>query len=111
MKIVNRIKKSKDFAFTIKKGRTFRNSSFIIHVANTERDYTRVGISVSTKIGNAVVRNRVKRQIRAICGEVVDFTKSLDIVIIAKQHFLDVDYQENKKLLLELLNNIGRISQ
>lgn len=104
MKIVNRIKKTQDFAVTIKKGKTYRTTSYLVHVANNEMGYTRIGISVSTKLGNAVVRNRIKRQIRAMCGELIDFNQqSLDIVIIAKQHFLEVDYQENKRLLKELL--------
>ncbi len=104
MKIVNRIKKTQDFALTIKKGRASRNPSFVVHIMQNNLNYTRVGISVSTKLGHAVVRNRIKRQIRAICGEIIDFDQqSLDIVIIAKQHFLDVDYQTNKQLLNELL--------
>ena len=75
MKIVNRIKDSKDFALTIKKGRTYRNDSFVIHIAKTDSDHTRVGVSVSTKIGNAVVRNRVKRQIRAMADSLIDYSK------------------------------------
>lgn len=104
MKIVNRIKDSKDFALTIKKGRTYRNDSFVIHIAKTDSDHTRVGVSVSTKIGNAVVRNRVKRQIRAMADSLIDYSKqSYDIVIIARKPFLDVGFHDNKSLLSELL--------
>lgn len=104
MKIVNRIKDSKDFALTIKKGRTYRNDSFVIHIAKTDSDHTRVGVSVSTKIGNAVVRNRVKRQIRAMADSLIDYSKqSYDIVIIARKPFLDAGFHDNKSLLSELL--------
>lgn len=104
MKIVNRIKDSKDFALTIKKGRTYRNDSFVIHIAKTGSDHTRVGVSVSTKIGNAVVRNRVKRQIRAMADSLIDYSKqSYDIVIIARKPFLDEGFHDNKSLLSELL--------
>ena len=64
MKVINRIKASDDFALAIKKGRAQRNQSFVIHYRPNEYTYTRVGISVSSKLGNAVVRNLVKRQIR-----------------------------------------------
>lgn len=105
MKIVNRIKKSKDFAYTIKKGRGIRSGSFVIHTKDSSLSYTRVGVSVSSKLGNAVTRNRIKRQIRAMCGELIDFSKqSLDIVIIAKPGFLTSSYQDNKQLLKELLH-------
>ncbi len=104
MKIVNRIKDSKDFVLTIKKGRTYRNDSFVIHIAKTDSDHTRVGVSVSTKIGNAVVRNRVKRQVRAMSDSLIDYSKqSYDIVIIVRKPFLDVGFHDNKSLLSELL--------
>lgn len=104
MKIVNRIKESRDFALTIKKGKAYRNDSFVLHIAPNNLPYTRVGVSVSTKIGCAVVRNRVKRQIRAMADSLIDYNKqSFDIVIIARKSFLDVDFNDNKSLLSELL--------
>jgi len=104
MKIVNRIKDSNDFAITIKKGKAYRNKSYVIHIAKNDLPYTRVGISVSTKVGNAVVRNRTKRQIRAIVRELIDFNaQSFDIVIIARKPFLDIGFNDNKELLKELL--------
>lgn len=104
MKIVNRIKDSKDFAITIKTGKAYRNKSYTVHIAKNGLTYTRVGISVSTKVGNAVVRNRIKRQIRAIVRELVDFNaQSFDIVIIARKPFLDVGFNDNKSLLSDLL--------
>lgn len=103
MKIVNRIKESRDFALTIKKGKAYRNDSYVLHIAQNNLPYTRVGVSVSTKLGCAVVRNRVKRQIRAIVDSLVDYDKqSFDIVIIARKSFLDVDFNDNKSLLSEL---------
>ena len=92
MKVINRIKASDDFALAIKKGRAQRNQSF------------RVGISVSSKLGNAVVRNLVKRQIRSMCDSLIDYnSQSFDIVIIAKANFLNRSYDDNKQSLQELL--------
>ena len=62
MKVLNRIKKSDEFANAIHKGNSFRLPSYIVHVNENEYGYTRVGISASAKLGCAVVRNRVKRQ-------------------------------------------------
>lgn len=109
MKIVNRIKESNDFSLTIKKGKAYRNESFVVHIAKTNSDHMRVGVSVSKKIGNAVVRNRVKRQIRAMVDSLIDFSKdSYDIVIVARKPFLDVGFHDNKSLLSEILLT-GRI--
>ena len=105
MKVINRIKASDDFALAIKKGRAQRNKSYVIHIRPNEFNYVRVGISVSSKLGNAVVRNLVKRQIRSMCDSLIDYnSQSLDIVIVAKANFLDRSYDDNKQSLKELFN-------
>jgi len=105
MKVINRIKKSDDFALTINKGTSFRLPSYIVHVRKTENLYTRVGISASKKLGSAVVRNRAKRQVRAICDKVIDYNKqSLDIVIIIRHKFLSAGFDDNKSQLSDLMN-------
>ena len=97
MKVVNRIKKNQDFALTINKGQAFRYPSYLIYVKQNELGYTRVGISASKKLGNAVTRNRVKRQTRAIVDSLIDYNKyALDIVIILKLKFLEKDFDDNK---------------
>ena len=108
MKIINRIKASDDFALTIKKGRAKRNQSFVIHYRNNEFKYTRIGISVSSKIGNAVTRNHIKRQIRSMCDSLLDYTKSIDIVIVVKKDYLDYSFEDNNESLKEILKNIDR---
>ena len=105
MKILNRIKRSEDFAIVIHKGRSFRLSSYTIHVNRNELGYARVGISASAKLGNAVVRNRIKRQVRAICDQVIDYKNiSLDIVIVVRKEFLDKTFNDNKSLLSDFIN-------
>ena len=105
MKVINRIKASDDFAVAIKKGRAQRNQSYVIHYRPNEFNYVRVGISVSSKLGNAVVRNLVKRQIRSMCDSLIDYnSQSLDIVIVAKANFLDRSYDDNRQSLKELFN-------
>jgi ribonuclease P protein component len=105
MKVINRIKATDDFALTIKKGKAQRNQSFVIHYRTNEFQYTRVGISVSSKLGNAVVRNHIKRQVRSMCDELVDYEKQhTDIVIVVKQGFLNRTFDDNKTSLEQLLN-------
>ena len=107
MKVLNRIKKSDDFAKAIHKGNSFRLPSYIVHVRKTDNKMTRVGISASKKLGCAVVRNRAKRQVRAICDEVIDYSqKSLDIVIIVKNKFLTNSFDDNKSQLCDLMKGL-----
>ena len=105
MKIINRIKASDDFALTIKKGKAQRDQSYVIHYRTNELNYVRVGISVSSKIGNAVARNHIKRQIRSMCDELIDYNnQTLDIVVVVKQGFLSRSFDDNKMSLKKLLN-------
>ena len=105
MKVINRIKASDDFALTIKKGKAQRDQSYVIHYRTNELDYARVGISVSSKLGNAVARNHIKRQVRSMCDELIDYNnQTLDIVIVVKQGFLSRSFDDNKMSLKKLLN-------
>ena len=105
MKLINRIKASDDFALTIKKGKAQRDQSYVIHYRTNELQYVRVGISVSSKLGNAVIRNHIKRQLRSMCDEIIDYNNySLDIVIVVKPSFLTRSFDDNKASLKKLLN-------
>ena len=105
MKVINRIKKSEDFALTINKGHFYRLPSFKVFINKTDNERIRVGISVSAKLGCAVVRNRIKRQVRAMCDSLIDYQKeSQDIVIIVKATYLEKSFDENKSQLSDLLN-------
>ena len=105
MKKVNRIKESEDFLLTIKKGKVYRSKEFTIHVKKNDYSFSRIGISVSSKIGNAVTRNRIKRQVRAMCDSIIDYDKqSLDIVVIVRKPFLESDFNNNKSQLYVLLS-------
>ena len=105
MKVINRIKKSDDFLLTIKKGKTYRADAYTLHISSNPYSYTRVGISVSSKLGNAVTRNRIKRQVRSMCDSSIDYTKqSLDIVIVVRKPYLDGVFNDNKSQLSDLLS-------
>ena len=105
MKVINRIKKSDDFLLTIKKGRAHHNQAYTIHIRSTQLGYTRVGLSVSSKLGNAVKRVRIKRQLRAMTDSLINYNdQSFDIVIVVRKPFLIGTFSDNKSLLSELLS-------
>lgn len=108
MKVVNRIKANEDFVSTVRKGRALKSPSYIVHYKNNELNICRIGISVSKKIGNAVLRNRVKRQIRAMCDSLVNYSlHAFDVVIVVKDGFINKNFQENSELLQNLFKEIG----
>ena len=108
MKVINRIKANEEFVLTIRKGKTLKNSSYVVHYLKTERNICRIGLSVSKKVGNAVTRNRIKRQIRAMCNSLINYSDyTFDIVIIAREQFIRESFESNKQALNNILSEIG----
>jgi ribonuclease P protein component len=69
-----RLRRTSEFAAVYAKGRAYSDALVVLHVqALEDRSGTsQVGFSVGKKVGNAVVRNRVKRRLRAILAERVE---------------------------------------
>jgi ribonuclease P protein component len=59
-------------------------------------------MSVNKKIGKAVVRNKIKRQVRSIISQ-IEIKSNVDIFIIVRSKVLDIDYEEMNKQILYLL--------
>ncbi|WAA12296.1 ribonuclease P protein component [Fervidibacillus halotolerans] len=108
MKKKYRIKKNEEFQRIFKKGKSAANRQFIIYRLENERDHFRIGLSVSKKIGNAVVRNRIKRYIRQVFHELEqEIRPSYDLIIIARKPAKDMDYHEVKQSLIHVLKISG----
>ncbi|MBO5235930.1 MAG: ribonuclease P protein component [Spirochaetaceae bacterium] len=58
------LKKNKDFQIVYKKGKSYANKYLVMYVLNNEEKKNRLGISVSKKVGNSVVRHRLTRLVR-----------------------------------------------
>ncbi|WP_258728469.1 ribonuclease P protein component [Bacillus atrophaeus] len=103
MKKRNRLKKNEDFQKVFKHGTSMANRQFVLYVLDQpEADEIRAGLSVSKKIGNAVVRNRVKRLIRQVLQDEKDKLKQKDYIIIARKPASQLTFEETKKSLQHL---------
>ena len=102
MKKKFRVKKNEDFSKIISKRNSLANKCFIIYQTKNDIGHGRVGISVSKKLGNAVVRNKIKRQVRMLIQETFNFYESFDYVVIVRNNFLNNDYIINKMELEKL---------
>lgn len=79
------ITKNKEFLRGYKKGQAQVGSLVVIYVIKNRFDHTRIGITASKKVGNAVKRNRARRVIRESLRKLpIDFSKNLDIIIVAR---------------------------
>lgn len=107
MKRLNRVRKHREFDSIIKERRFFKSSHFVVYFHPKEDHLTRIGISVSTRNGNAVKRNLIKRQIRAIIASGYKLDKPIDVVIIARVSYDPSQFASNQLELMELLQKIG----
>ncbi len=98
-----RVKKSRDIEEILKNRKFSGNPYFTVYrKEQNETIHFRYAMSVSKKIGNAVVRNRLKRQIRAIMRD-CSIIPNIDIFIIAKSKILTLSFENMKKELIYLL--------
>ena len=101
---INSLKRQNDFKHVFKKGEVFGNRTFVMYfLKNTLRE-NRVGIIVSKKISNkAVIRNRIRRQIKeAYRLNEENFLEGYDIILIARESIKKTEYQKIEKSLMHL---------
>lgn len=104
MKKYEIVKEHTEFDDIIAKGRYKKNKHFVIYNKESNFSYPRFGIAVGKKIGNAVTRNKFKRQIRMIINNNKNlFKNNQDYIIIVKKSSLDLTYTELNDNLVELL--------
>ena len=107
MIVRNRIKKHSEFQDVISKGKLERSKCFNMYFVKNTLNEARIGISVPKKSGNAVVRNKIKRQVRAICGQVMNFSLNYDLVLVIRKEYNIENFSLIKDELENLLKKLG----
>ena len=93
MKKINILKNNRDFTRIIKGNKSFKYKDYIIYIDRDTNDLYKFGISVSKKIGNAVVRNKLKRQIKNIIDK-KRYENSFNCIIILRKGILKKSFNE-----------------
>ena len=101
------LKRNEEIAKIVQNKQAIRNGSFIVFYKKNNLEFSRVCISVSKKLGIAVVRNKIKRQVREMVTDIFEFEKSFDYVIVVKRNYLSFDFQTNHNRLKELYGKLN----
>lgn len=97
------LKKYGDFQRVYRKGKSYANKYLIMYVLKQDTQENRVGISVSKKVGNSVVRHRLTRLIRESYRLNENrFVRGLDIVVIARPGAKEKNFFDIESALLHL---------
>ena len=105
------VKKNLEFAKIIGKGNLVKNRCFVIYFDKNDLNKYRFGISVSKKLGNAVYRNKYKRQLRSIIDKYKkNYQNNMDYIIIIRNGYINLNFEEKEKDFLYLLNKINKFN-
>ena len=109
MKFSESLKKNNDFQNVYRNGKSYAKRFLVMYVLKNETEKNRIGISVSKKVGNSVIRHHITRLVRESYRLHEDmFNSGLDIVVIARSNAKNASYHEIASALMHLggLHNI-----
>lgn len=103
MQFSESLRKNHQFQFVYKYGKSCANRYLVMYIKENGLGRNRVGISVSKKVGNSVVRHRMKRLVRESyrLHESV-FNSGLDIVIVVRPKAAGAGFEQIEDALLQL---------
>ena len=96
MKKINILKESYDFERIIKNNKPIKYKDYIIYIERKNNEIYKFGFSVGKKIGNAVTRNKIKRQLKSIVDK-KDYQNNFNCIIIVGKGILDRSFEEMER--------------
>ena len=106
MKKYEIVKEHKEFDDIIENGKYLKSKNFVIYNKDSNYNFPRFGIAVGKKTGNAVVRNKLKRQYRMLLTNNKKlFSNNKDYIIIVKRSSLMSSFQDLDIELKKIMEN------
>jgi len=103
------LKKNRDFQKVYKRGKSVANKYLIMYQIANNSERNRIGISVSKKVGNSVVRHRLTRLVReGYRLNEESFKRGLDIVVIVRPTAKDCGFHEIERAILHIVHLFGK---
>ncbi|WP_442891851.1 ribonuclease P protein component [Aggregatilinea sp.] len=103
-----RLRRQEDFAHLRKTGRTYRHPFLTLSVAPNLLSHNRYGFVTSKRLGNAVVRNTVRRVLREVIRQSDPLlANGFDVVVVARPHIVGQPYQAVERATVTCLKQAG----
>ena len=111
MKFTASLKKNYEFRRLYSKGDCAATPRLVVYVRRTRQQTNRLGITVSTKLGKAVTRNRVRRRLREIYRLNEQYiSRGTHMVIVARSRAASSDFHQLQEDFLRACSKLGLLS-
>ena len=100
---MNTLKNTREFQRVVERGERKTLRTITVYMLPTRSEETRIGISISKRIGNSVKRNKLKRRMREVIKENAPrLPAGMDIVIVARRGPSEASFQEIREDIKQL---------
>ncbi len=107
----NRLRKKKEFNYIYKKGTSFYSKNLTVYVFKTKNSFPKVGFSVNNKVGNSVVRHKIKRRLSEIVRAFLPKIKLNNYIFVARKGSEELGFDALKEQVLFLLKKADLIER
>ena len=98
------LKKNSEFKSVYQAKHSYANKYIIMYILQNGTDTNRLGVSVSKKVGNSIVRHRLARLVReAFRLNTSHIPDGIDVVVVVKAGLRDKGYEETSNSMIHLL--------
>ena len=112
MKRAVTLKENYEFRRLYQRGKSAAGGSMVVYCRKNRLDHNRLGLTASTKLGHAVVRNRCRRRLREVYRLNEDkFLPGWDIVVVARSRCITADFGKLTDAYLSLADKLGLLVQ
>ena len=95
-----------------RKGGSFADRNLVLYCRKNGGQENRVGLTVGVKLGHAVVRNRLRRQLREIYRlHEAQFRPGYDLVVVARARAVTAGYRQLEQSYLALASSLGLLHE
>lgn len=117
--MIYKVRKNNEFRLIYRRGKSLANDLLVLYIfknrKNRDKDtlsFNKIGISVSKKVGNSVVRSRSKRLIlESYRLNEIDLKKGYDFVFVARTRIKDKNFHDVEKSMLNLYKKAGLLNE